>query len=422
MATGVGDLVANLSVDRSQWSAGLNAAKHEAQDFGEHAETHAAGASRAFRFLGKEITEGGEALSKQNEALGSTVEHFGGVTQGIGEAVHGFHALHAVMDIQIGKQTVLNALSGPAGWITLAAAAAAAGGAYLYFSSTTNEAAEAAKKLAEEQKKLKEEGEKKVDTTITHLKEEIEKAKSPVEQFNDALRDSGRSSKEVAKVSEEFRKLRGEVDKIDAAKAVSKERHDAEDIIKRTRDELARSGLSKGEEFEAKFKQDHPNAFPDQNHRAFELGQLIDKQEIAKQQQEERERETDKAQEHAKTLTEAGKSPMEKIIEDAQRLRAEFDKGLISADQLHAGGRTLEREAAKQARAEEKPPPPLAQAEEKNSDAAFKTILEAMYGGDQVKENAQKTADATQKIAQILGDMQQKSSGKVPDQVIDFGP
>ena len=136
MATGVGDLVATLSLDNSQFSSGMRESASIAGEKGEEIEMHVGGASRAFKFLGKEAHEAGEAMGGE---FGEAIEGIGGMTSGLGEAVHGYHALHTAIEVATGAQAILNSIS-PLGWAALAAGAIAATAAYLHFTESTKDA------------------------------------------------------------------------------------------------------------------------------------------------------------------------------------------------------------------------------------------------------------------------------------------
>ena len=67
------------------------------------------------------------------------------MTTGIGEAVHGYHALHTVITTT-GAQAALNAIT-PTGWAVIAVAAVAAGAAYVAWGQHVETAKEKAERL-----------------------------------------------------------------------------------------------------------------------------------------------------------------------------------------------------------------------------------------------------------------------------------
>ena len=163
MSTAIGDLVVTLGCDNNTFVTALGTSgasldefaghtrggSHAIEELGEHSEEaggHVAGASRAFGFLGKSIKEAGEGMGGAESALGETAESLGGVVGGLGEAVHGYHALHTAIEVATGAQVFLNSIS-PLGWVALAAGAIAVGYAYVTMSSHAETAEEATKRV-----------------------------------------------------------------------------------------------------------------------------------------------------------------------------------------------------------------------------------------------------------------------------------
>jgi hypothetical protein len=149
MASSIGDIVATLGVDDTQWNRGLTQASGKMQQFGSDVQTHAASSYRSFMFLGREIQHVGGSVSGMNETLGSGIEKLGGTVSMIGMAEHSAHALGRAYESLAAKQVILNALSGPVGWIALAGAVVAAGGAFYYFSRAAADSKESLAKANE---------------------------------------------------------------------------------------------------------------------------------------------------------------------------------------------------------------------------------------------------------------------------------
>jgi hypothetical protein len=314
MATAMGDMVVGLGVDESQLTSGLSSATTSLNHFERASSGLGIGASRSFRFLGHSIQEAGDGIAASNSALGDTVGSLGGMVSGIGEAVHGYHALHVVMDLAIAKQLMLNLLS-PIGWITLAAAALAAGGAYLYFSGRTETAQEKAERLKKTLGELASMHGEEFDRTAAQkrgqlagnleaaegehvglgegiltlglayweLDSRVAGARTALAKFDEALK--AHAEQEASKhVDETLDRLRESAAKLDesplqrfqgelaksgrsaaeAADAMAKfqqlssQEIDAE-IAKKNRD-LSLAGLTKGERFVVEFKRQHEQA------------------------------------------------------------------------------------------------------------------------------------------------------------------
>jgi len=134
--------------DNSHAAKAMREVSSHAETMGKHVEGIGAGSSRSFKFLGKEIKEMGEGLGGANSQLGEMAGSLGGITQGVGEAIHGYHALHGVIHLATAAQAALNAIT-PTGWVLIAGGAIAAGAAYLTFSHHVETAEEKTKRLKE---------------------------------------------------------------------------------------------------------------------------------------------------------------------------------------------------------------------------------------------------------------------------------
>ena len=149
MATAIGELVAKLGVDNSQFSSGLRQSADDLQEHGSRMEglwESIGGSSRSFRFLGHAAEEAGEGIGRTNAALGETVSGLGGMLSGVGEAVHGYHALHQV----IGLATNFIPGLGQLKWLQMAIKGVSLlGGAFLAFGGSAKKAGEEAKKVQE---------------------------------------------------------------------------------------------------------------------------------------------------------------------------------------------------------------------------------------------------------------------------------
>ena len=421
MSTAIGDLVVRMGCDNQQFLAALNTsgakldefAGHTRQggaalgEFGSHSEEAGGsigGTSRAFGFLGRSIKEMGEGLGKQNEALGETVSSMGGATEGLGHLVHGYHALHTVLDTTIIKEGILKALQGPAGWVTIAAAAATAAGAYMYFASSSHESAEELKKLAEEQKKVRDEANHKIDSEMAHLREEIEKAKPPLEQFQDELAKSGRGAAEIARLTEEFRRLSAEAAGIKDAAAAAKD-------LAHAGFEQATQGFSQGSKFLAKFGLEHPNATADQHRQAAGFAHDMDADAAAKKRADDNKRINEQEQHAAESLraqVENLADPLARDKELINQIRAGAASGMIGGGQAAAAEAAIQRRLQEQLAENQPKPAEQAKALEEGTDAAWKAILDAQNNREQ-EEAVKKTADNTQRIAELLQQMKDPS-------------
>jgi len=93
MPTAIGDLVANLAIDDSRWTAGLAKGTSDLKRFDENAQTHVAGAYRSMHFLGREFESAGNQVGKFSEAGGEMLTGLGEGISTLGMAEHSAHAL-----------------------------------------------------------------------------------------------------------------------------------------------------------------------------------------------------------------------------------------------------------------------------------------------------------------------------------------
>jgi len=361
VATGVGDLVATLRLDNSQFSAGLNQSAQIAGEKGEEIETHVGGASRAFRFLGKEAKEAGEAMGG---SMGETVSGLGGVTSGLGEAVHGYHALHTAIEVATAAQASLNAIS-PMGWALMAGGAVAAAVAYMHFSDAAKEAEEAQQRLALAEKVAE------VNAKMAH------------EAFEERKRSFLEGEHEIAAA----------------------------------RDRAATSGMSEPQKFLYEFHEKHPDAGPAQEERAqqaagalYAMQQKLEAQKAINEANKEEADFVKRVRDETEQLT-AG--PLDKQVKQINEIRKGVEMGIIGAGQGAAAEAKIQAELKEKMQAEQNQPVQQPQAMEKESDAAWKAILTAMQGGDKKDENAQKTADNTARIAALLQAIKDKPTGVI---------
>ncbi len=399
MSTAIGDLVVTLGLDDKQFASGVGHSTSAMRELGKEAEEgsgHIGGASRALGFLGKQVQEGGELLGKENAQLGEMVSGLGGVTSGVGEAVHAYHALHTVMEIAIVKQTVLNALSGPTGWVTLAAGAVVAAGAYFYLSGSANDAAEKTKQLAEAAKKVREEAGRKVDSEISHLQEEADKLnKTPLENFRAELEQTGRSESQIEKLTQRFRELSAEVARAKDIAGASKDLH-------REGFEMATSHFTEGSRYLAKFHEEHPQATEAQNEQARTYARLIDlaKEKAEKERQSESvvKQEQEGWQRIRDEVDRINEGPLAHELKQLEDIKKAREAGMIGSGEATAAEAKIKAEMLhKMEQAAGEKAPELPKAEERGSEGAWKTILEAMQGANK-QDLQQRQVDLLQEI------------------------
>ena len=158
MGTAIGDLVATLGLDNSQWTSTLQQSGGELQTFSgqlpgaqsavaqlgtttEAASGAPRNMARSLSFLGKEMQHLGGDIAQNNEALGGAISTMGSATSAIGLASKGYKALSVASAAAGVAQTALAAIS-PIGWIGIAAAVGTAAVSYLYLKKGVKSAAE----------------------------------------------------------------------------------------------------------------------------------------------------------------------------------------------------------------------------------------------------------------------------------------
>jgi hypothetical protein len=97
----------------------------------------------------------GHAMGMVNPELGEGVAKLGETVQYVGMATHAYHGMHTMIETVKESEIAMNLVSGPVGWVTLAAAVVGAGVAYLALANDTDRAAEAQKRYNEEREKIK---------------------------------------------------------------------------------------------------------------------------------------------------------------------------------------------------------------------------------------------------------------------------
>lgn len=161
----IGDLVATFSIDTTGVSSGVTNVVQNVQRMDQATirsqktmldfSSAATGGHRAYRALGHGIEAAGGALAAINPAMGGFIAMSGNAVGVIGMMTHSLHALHKILMATAVAQVALQLLSGPIGWITLAASVVAAAVAFLSFRDRAAEAARKQKELNEEIRRFK---------------------------------------------------------------------------------------------------------------------------------------------------------------------------------------------------------------------------------------------------------------------------
>jgi len=454
MATAVGDLVASLRLDNAQFAQSINESARMAGEKGGEIEAHTGGASRAFRFLGKEAREAGEAMGG---SFGETISGLGGVTSGIGEAVHGYHALHTAIEVATAAQASLNAIS-PIGWSIMISGAAAATASYLLMKESIKQNEHEVTHLAEAQENLERvtsqrneamtygliagpagaglawlaykgavddaaASVEKIKTAATtaaaaeihHLHDELSKlTETPLELFQEKLADTGKSYIEVARLTNEFRNLTAEIERAKDQTAALAEL--------RTWDfQQSTNGMTEGQAHLAKWREEHPHADFGEDAMAVGLATALDARNQHTKDHAEAEKVTAEIMreqlDHAQKLREEVEGltagPLDKQVKQINEIRKGVEMGIIGAGQGAAAEAKIQAELKDKMAAEQNQPAQQPQALEKESDSAWKAILTAMQGGDKKDEHAAKTAENTARIAALLQAIKDKPTGVI---------
>ncbi len=353
MSTAIGDLVVNLSVNDDPFREGFAEASRSMEKFEEQAEEsegHIGGASRAFMFLGKQGKEAGEEIGG---GFGEAIESLGGMTSGLGEAVHGYHALHTVIELTTSAQVMLNSVT-PLGWVAIAAGAVAATAAYLHFS-------DGVKGATEEEKKLHEEAGKPTKPPKSAAELELE---------------------EGEKIVDEFRKKRLEMNE---------------------------EGMTSGQKYAANFAFEHPE-WQDAIEHAKQMGWEEDMRKARADADKEWDQAQDEHRKHiegvAHALSEEGQGPMARLLAQAKELKEnqQFLKPGEYETAMNGIARIAEAEMATKQKARDEG---SAAAVEFNSAAAYETISKAMEV--QESEPAKDTAANTAAMKALLEEIRDQN-------------
>ena len=173
MGTAVGDLVYAMIIDDSNWQAGIGRGIAGSRRFDNAIGGGAANAKKSLGFIARGFYEAGESASAFSQEAGVGLTAVASTLTTIIYTEQSIMSLGKAYQWLAKQQIIVNALSGPKGWIKLAAAVAAAAAAFYFFSLSEKKAGkdieDNSKKIDDHIKKLKELENSRKDSKASYL-------------------------------------------------------------------------------------------------------------------------------------------------------------------------------------------------------------------------------------------------------------